>query len=94
MTWPPAERRKPRHVSETARLPNGPLGERADSKDSTSPYTLIAISRHGKRIVAGRYASREIADRNAGILRRLARLTGGDVEIEYVGSNLVDEAVR
>jgi hypothetical protein len=60
-------------------------GNTDKSYRTAGPYTVVAISRHGARIVAGRFASLELAERNAAILRKLAFLTGGDARVEHEG---------
>ena len=50
----------------------------------TRPFVVIAITRHGRRIPAGRFDSLETAEQSCAILRELAMLTGGNAIVERV----------
>jgi hypothetical protein len=79
----PPDRKSPERAQTRPGLESGSLGRRAGF-DSTA-YRVVAIKSSGARIIAGRFATMDDAERNAGILRRLARLTGGDVVVERDG---------
>jgi hypothetical protein len=81
----PPDRKSPERAQTRPGLEGGSLGRRAGF-DSTA-YCVIAIKASGARIIAGRFATIADAERNAGILRRLARLTGGNVVVEHVGES-------
>jgi hypothetical protein len=80
----PPDKKKPRPSVQTARLPKGSTGERADGK-----HTRFAVAREkesGATIEYGRYSSRADADRICGLLRwagavaHVVPVDDGDVE--------------